>query len=174
MFAIPTPGEGDNQDASAGELSGRSAVISEVRPVGGATPWTCDPVGADPHTVRLRHHPTASGAARRHLTRFLSARSVPAGTIDDARLVVSELVANAVQHGRPTEHGCLSLAWVLDASHLVLTVEDGGDAPIVRRSPDAQSTGGRGLHILDSLTRSWTVRRQDGTTMVCASIALPT
>jgi anti-sigma regulatory factor (Ser/Thr protein kinase) len=109
-----------------------------------------------------------------HLTRFLTARSVPTPIIDDARLVVSELVANAVQHGRPTEHGSLSLGWVLDASCLVLSVEDGGDAPIVRRRPGPQSTGGRGLHILDSLTRSWTVRRQDGTTMVCASIALPT
>ena len=126
----------------------------------------------DRHTVRLRFHPAAAGAARRHLTRFLTANSVASPVIDDAQLVVSELVANAVRHGRPTDDGYLSLDWTVEANSLVLSVEDGGDQPIVQRHPDAESTGGRGLQIVDSLVRSWTVRRQSGTTVVCASITL--
>lgn len=137
-----------------------------------ATGSSADPTGNDRDTVRLRFHPTAAGAARSHLTRFLTAHAVPVAVIDDARLVVSELVANAVQHGRPSPDGYLSLAWVLDATSLLLTVEDAGDQPIGRRAPDADSMSGRGLHIIDSLTRTCTVHRQAGATMVSASIPL--
>lgn len=140
--------------------------------MGAAPTWTSDATGDDRQSVRLRYHPTAAGAARLHLTRFLTTRSVPTAVIDDVRLVVSELVANAVQHGRPTDDGYLSLGWVMEAGTLLLTVEDGGDQPIGRRRPDADSTSGRGLQIVESLTHSWTVRRQAGVTMVCASIAL--
>lgn len=122
------------------------------------------------HNVRLRFHPTAAGAARLHVTEFLSSRNLPPDVIDDARLVVSELVANAVQHGRPSPDGFLNLAWEIEASNLVLSVEDGGDQPIRQREPTPESVNGRGLHIVESLSNSWTVQRAAGTTQVCASI----
>lgn len=140
--------------------------------MGAAIGWSSDPDGDDRDAVRLRFHPTAAGAARSHLTRFLTAHAVPPAIIDDARLVVSELVANAVQHGRPSQDGYLGLAWVLDATSLLLTVEDAGDQPIGHRHPDVESMSGRGLHIIDSLTRTCTVHRQAGATMVSASIPL--
>ena len=129
------------------------------------------PFGAA-NNVRLRFHPTAAGAARLHVTEFLSGRDLPPGVIDDARLVVSELVANAVQHGRPSSDGFLNLAWELESRNLVLSVEDGGNQPVLPREPDPESVNGRGLHIVDSLTASWTVERDAGTTLVCASILL--
>lgn len=124
------------------------------------------------HNVRLRFHPTAAGAARLHVTEFLSSHNLPPGVIDDARLVVSELVANAVQHGKPSPDGFLNLAWEIESSNLVLSVEDGGDQPIKQREPDLESVDGRGLHIVESLSKSWTVQRDAGTTMVCASIEI--
>jgi anti-sigma regulatory factor (Ser/Thr protein kinase) len=107
-----------------------------------------------------------------HVTEFLNGRNLPPGVIDDARLVVSELVANAVQHGRPSPDGFLNLAWEIESSNLVLSVEDGGDQPIQPREPDPESVDGRGLHIVESLSKSWTVQRGAGTTMVCASIEI--
>ncbi len=124
------------------------------------------------HNVRLRFHPTAAGAARLHVTEFLSGRNLPPAVIDDARLVVSELVANAVQHGKPSPDGFLNLAWEIESSNLFLSVEDGGDQPIRQREPDPESVNGRGLHIVESLSKSWTVQRAAGTTMVCASIEI--
>lgn len=124
------------------------------------------------HNVRLRFHPTAAGAARLHVTEFLSGRNLPPEVIDDARLVVSELVANAVQHGKPSPDGFLNLAWELESSNLVLSVEDGGNKPVRQRVPDPESVNGRGLHIVESLSKSWTVQRAAGITMVCASIEI--
>ncbi len=124
------------------------------------------------HNVRLRFHPTAAGAARLHVTEFLSSHNLPPGVIDDARLVVSELVANAVQHGKPSPDGFLNLAWEIESDNLVLSVEDGGDQPVKQREPDLESVDGRGLHIVESLSKSWTVQRTAGTTMVCASIEI--
>jgi serine/threonine-protein kinase RsbW len=140
-----------------------------VEPIGDARARLTRP-GA--HTVRLRFHPTAAGAARLHVTQFLRSRDLPTGVIDDARLVVSELVANAVQHGRPSPDGFLNLGWELNPRRFVLSVEDGGDQPIRPREAEPDAVDGRGLHIVESLSDSWTVDREAGTTMVCASISI--
>ncbi len=124
------------------------------------------------YRVRLRFHPTAARAARTCLTDFLTDRRIAEGVIDDVRLVASELVANAVQHGRPSSDGFLGLGWVFRAAEIVLEVEDCGDQPVHLRPITEGDVGGRGLRIVDSLARGWTVHRDAGTTLVCARIAL--
>ena len=76
---------------------------------------------------------------------------VPAGRLDDLRLVVSELVTNAIVHGRgPTIEVRLSAEGAVVSGEVV----DDGDGFSVRPAP-----GGRGLAIVGELTQSWGVER---------------
>jgi anti-sigma regulatory factor (Ser/Thr protein kinase) len=87
---------------------------------------------------------------------------VPPDRTDAVLLVVSELVTNAVRQGdgpvRLTLHvsnGALDVA-VFDTGHRMPVLSDLG--------PD--STGGRGLHLIDTVCESWGVREEiDGKTV---------
>ncbi len=67
----------------------------------------------------------------------------------DAVMVVSELVANAVRHGRAP----IRLVAVLDGERLWLEVTDGGRAMPRPRDPGAG--GGWGLAIVQHVARDW-------------------
>lgn len=97
--------------------------------------------------VRLEPTPRAAGFARRFVARELEALGF-GGLVDDARLIVSELVTNAVTNvpGRPV--------WVdlRRAGRLVaLEVWDCSPLPPVFRDPDFLAEGGRGLHVVEEL-----------------------
>jgi anti-sigma regulatory factor (Ser/Thr protein kinase) len=79
--------------------------------------------------------------------------------VENAALLVSELVGNAVRHGRPLPGGVISVSWSHDDGCLVLEVTDGGSvsgAPQLRRA-GPYDTRGRGLAIVDALAHSWGV-----------------
>ncbi|MEV0618216.1 ATP-binding protein [Nonomuraea sp. NPDC050404] len=82
---------------------------------------------------------------------------------DDAAIVVSELAANAVQHSGAAGSGVftVSLAHADGAVRIEVGNTTGPERPTVGRN-DPQATGGRGLLIVDSLSRRWGVVR-DGT-----------
>ena len=85
----------------------------------------------------------------------------------DAMLVISELLSNAIRHARPLPGGQIEVSWTLDGGTLEVAVSDGG-APTTPQPerPPASSLGGRGLDIVDHLSRSWGVRGDDlGTTV---------
>ena len=104
--------------------------------------------------VDLESRSDAAGIARD----FIEAHSdsLPVGVIEDAKLLVSELVTNAVQHGRPA----ISLSVNLDPPLIGVAVHDEG-ADVPSRSapavPASSSTEGRGLVIVDRLSTSWGV-----------------
>jgi anti-sigma regulatory factor (Ser/Thr protein kinase) len=76
----------------------------------------------------------------------------------DARLVVSELVTNAVRHaGEPTR-----LRLLHRASHVVCAVFDSEERPPVVSEPDYFAETGRGLRLIESLSCSWGWRLQEG------------
>lgn len=83
---------------------------------------------------------------------------------EDAETVVSELVSNAVRHGR----GAVSLALVLSEDSLRISVSDGGPGLPTPRRPGPDDPGGRGLRIVDALcsAREVTVRLR-GKTVTC-------
>ena len=89
-------------------------------------------------------------AAREHARDFFE-RCDPALTpaaLDDALLLVSELVTNAVRHAP----GPCTLALADDRRRLTVTVTDTSDAAPVGRRPDlAAGTGGFGWHLLHRL-----------------------
>ncbi|GAA2575251.1 MULTISPECIES: ATP-binding protein [Streptomyces] len=106
------------------------------------------------HWVALagRREPLAS--ARDH-TRTVLAGVVPC--VDDAVLVVSELVGNAVRH---TTAGPDCLTIVIDGDQVVVAVHDpepDGGVHLSETAADPLAESGRGLWLVQALARRWYV-----------------
>lgn len=118
--------------------------------------------------LRLSCDPSAPAHAREALARLPVIEPVR----DDALLVASELVTNAVLHS-----GCNSredLEVVADASpdSLIIAVTDVGRSETVPRPrPSAERPGGLGLRVVAALARSWGTDRRSGR-RVWAELAL--
>jgi anti-sigma regulatory factor (Ser/Thr protein kinase) len=70
----------------------------------------------------------------------------------DARLLVSELVTNALVHGR----GTIQLHARFDENHLIVEViDDGNGFERVVRERDFDRLGGWGLTLVDALASRW-------------------
>ena len=100
--------------------------------------------------------PRSSDAPRqaRHLVRDFVAPE----RVDDATLLVSELVTNAVKYG--PEHEAFSLIVRSDGSRTRFTVHDLGLGPLPEmRDADDPAPGGHGLRLVDSLADRWGTER---------------
>ncbi|MFJ7178330.1 ATP-binding protein [Streptomyces massasporeus] len=77
---------------------------------------------------------------------------------DDATLVITELTANAATHAARRCPGVpeIRLGFLLDPTHLLVTVADADDHPPVY-TPNGTSLDehGRGLRIVDALSEEW-------------------
>ncbi|MEU2248233.1 ATP-binding protein [Streptomyces sp. NPDC019224] len=86
--------------------------------------------------------------------------------VDDAVLVLSELLSNACRHGRPLGRhnergdGAVRAAWRVDRTGgLTVEVTDGGGPTRpVPATPSVTARGGRGLNIISALAQEWGVR----------------
>lgn len=115
-------------------------------------------VRADVPRVDL-HVPFAASSVslvRRDLRNWMSGRSTAGDSIDDARVVISELVANSVRHAQPLADGTLLVSWALEGQNLQISVTDGG-SPTTPHAIDApvSATSGRGMAIVESLVSEW-------------------
>lgn len=113
---------------------------------------------------------TSPAHARREASRFAADHDVSGGAAH-ALLVLSELVTNAVLHGAEPIHAFVR------CHHDALCIEvcDGNpdtDDVVPVEARGATGPGGRGLQIVDSLSRSWGVTRRDVGKMVWAEVAL--
>jgi anti-sigma regulatory factor (Ser/Thr protein kinase) len=99
----------------------------------------------------------APAIARQHLTDYSG--GMPAQLIDDALLLVSELVTNAVEHGRPE----IVLTIRPSPPGIGVSVRDSGQGRPVRPNskPSSTETRGRGLRIVDTLSSAWGVEAAD-------------
>ncbi|MFE7117787.1 ATP-binding protein [Streptomyces sp. NPDC057654] len=93
---------------------------------------------------------------------------------DDLTLLTSELVSNAIRHGarRPADEELIELVlWPADGHYWLAVSDPGAGKPALAR-PDADSEGGRGLVLVDSLATAWAVRpRPTCGTSVIAGLA---
>ena len=70
---------------------------------------------------------------------------------DSVRVVVSELVSNALVHARTPFTITLSQS----SRTLLLRVEDGSPEPPVLRTPSPMDDSGHGLRLVEALSRDW-------------------
>jgi anti-sigma regulatory factor (Ser/Thr protein kinase) len=104
-------------------------------------------------TWRFAADPASAGAARRALVAALRGRGHREQFLDDARLVVTELAANAIVHGRSEFSVSLHDA----GSTLRILVRDWSPAPPVLREALSTAVSGRGLRLVDALAGRWGV-----------------
>jgi anti-sigma regulatory factor (Ser/Thr protein kinase) len=106
---------------------------------------------------------TAPRQARALLEAVVTEWGVDGDLHEDAAMVVTELVANAVDHaGTPS-----TVILGLDERGLYLAVRDGRPGPAPRARPvDPAAPRGRGLQMIDALAASWGVTvHEDGKTV---------
>jgi anti-sigma regulatory factor (Ser/Thr protein kinase) len=110
--------------------------------------------------VVLPHEVSAVADARRRLGVYLKRCRVARNVSDDAQLVLSELLSNAIRYAPPLPAGEVRAAWWIDKAGVHVEVTDGrGDTEPQRISgTHPESIGGRGLAIVDILTSGWNVR----------------
>jgi serine/threonine-protein kinase RsbW len=113
---------------------------------------------------RLPYSPTAPADARRALDVLRG--TVAPEVLARLRLLVSELVTNAVRHGRPVEGDGVELRVEVDAERARVEVADGGGGFVPPDpSEGAGPLGGWGLVVVDELAARWGVEA-DGKTLV--------
>lgn len=89
--------------------------------------------------------------ARQAIARFLARAEVPQ-LIDDAQLLVSELVTNAVRHAR----GPIAVHASFRDGFLHLEVSDSAaDAAPQRRVASPDDEGGRGMELIEKMSTRW-------------------
>ncbi|WLW55377.1 ATP-binding protein [Streptomyces sp. YU58] len=105
--------------------------------------------------------PESVAEGRAVLGEFLAERDRD-GVADEARLLASEVLTNAVQHGE----GPIRLRLSLTEGELTVEVTDRGPGRPRRRHAGSADESGRGLELLDTLAASWGTRpAEDGKTV---------
>ncbi|MET7637161.1 ATP-binding protein [Streptomyces sp. NPDC005438] len=119
--------------------------------------------------LRIEATPQAVPAARQHIRRVLK-EWLLGPVVDEAALIVSELVTNGVRY---SEAEFLTVALRRRGDVLVIEVSDpAGSLLPTMRDPGPEDCGGRGLHVVDALAERWGVRPHPGGKTVFAHLAL--
>lgn len=144
--------------ASGGHAPPRPAVRHDA----GSTSWSAD-VPHERIGVRMARHAFADE---------MGATGVTADARDDAILVISELVSNAVRHAAPLPSGCVTVRWALRDDTLHIEITDGGAGTRPRAGVAALSNlGGRGLDIVRTVSLRWGVTESPGSVTVWVDLA---
>ncbi|WP_228991808.1 ATP-binding protein [Streptomyces sp. DH8] len=150
---FPAPlGGASNPWHGAKEVSGVALVVAHEVPASSS--------------MAIPHGPAGVGQARHRMREQLRGNGVSDAVVDDAVLILSELLSNACRHGRPLGRhtdvgdGDIRAAWRVDpAGALTVEVTDGGGPTRpVPATPSVTARGGRGLNIISALAQEWGVR----------------
>ncbi|MFE6701496.1 ATP-binding protein [Streptomyces sp. NPDC057718] len=135
----------------AKEVSGVALVVAQEVPASSS--------------MAIPHGPAGVGQARHRMREQLRGNGVSDAVVDDAVLILSELLSNACRHGRPLGRhtdvgdGDIRAAWRVDTGGLTVEVTDGGGPTRpVPATPSVTARGGRGLNIISALAQEWGVR----------------
>jgi anti-sigma regulatory factor (Ser/Thr protein kinase) len=109
-------------------------------------------------------------SAARHMVGALMRGWELGGLCDDAELVVSELVTNAVVHAPGTDSFELELTRHPD--HVTISLADGSAIRPVIEALDADRPRGRGMLIVSSLAADWGSEEQAGGKRVWVDLAV--
>lgn len=134
---------------------------------------TGGPTG-EKRTVRIQWTPSAAPRIRKELVDDLTARGVTEDVVEEAEIVVSELVANAIRHAKPLADGAIRVHWKVKNNVVEVEVSDGGATTVPRPAPPTTwAPGGRGLRIVRSLAHEWGVVDDPNGRTVWASLGGP-
>jgi anti-sigma regulatory factor (Ser/Thr protein kinase) len=118
----------------------------------GTPPPSDDVAGHGAATVTLPASREAASLARRRLHEHAATR-LTTEALDDALILTSELVTNAVLHGAPE----ITLSIRFEPAAMTVMVADAGPelppSTVPTTGPD--SVGGRGLMIVDAIATRW-------------------
>jgi serine/threonine-protein kinase RsbW len=124
-----------------------------------------------PITLRLPFAASSVAVARQRLREWMVEHGCSNEAIEDARVVISELVANAVRHARPLSDGQIQVTWTMAGSGVELAVSDGGSPTMPRNvNPPSTATAGRGMAIVETLANDWWSDRAADRTTVYARL----
>lgn len=113
-----------------------------------------------PVSMSVPFSPRSAGEVRRALVSWLQHHGSSESTVEDARLIATELVANAVRHASPLNNGTILVRWRRVGDVVRLSVCDGGganDPAVALVGPESER--GRGLAIVEALSVRWYVER---------------
>jgi anti-sigma regulatory factor (Ser/Thr protein kinase) len=126
-----------------------------------------------PITMRLPFAASSVSVARQRLQQWLVGHGSAQESVEDARVVVSELVANSVRHARPLPDGQILVTWSLEPRGLRLEVTDGGAATRPRNvAAPASALAGRGMAIVGVLSSDWWTEQTRSRSTVCALLPI--
>ncbi|GAB2513586.1 ATP-binding protein [Nocardiopsis aegyptia] len=136
-------------------------------------------------SVTLPYTSASVTGARQRLCSDLRAVEIGEGRVDDAALILSELVSNALRHASPLctpddPDGCVGVSWRVEIDRgatgggwVELAVRDGGSSTMPRVArPSISGLGGRGLGIVQTLSGRWGTEMDATTTTVWAVLDL--
>ena len=113
----------------------------------------------DPYTtIFLPFEPASAGKARRMMEEALShvdARDA----VGIAQVVLSELITNGLQHGRPSSQQQIEVGWCVLEDCIRVRVGDAGAG----LEQDNGSEGGLRFALVDALSRRWSIDNTAGT-----------
>lgn len=113
----------------------------------------------EPRTTRLPPRPGSVRTARTLVTDALDSVDAPTERVEAVRLVVSELVTNAVVHGDGDVEVCLDL----DRRCVRIAVADDDEHPPQPIDADPADVSGRGIRLVEEIADRWgTELRTDG------------
>jgi len=125
-------------------------------------------------TLRVPWKQSSGREARRALVSSLRDLKVDATVVDEAEIVISELVGNAVRHAKPLPDGTIRVTWTVRGDVVEVEVTDGGGPTTPRPAPRAlMATTGRGLRIVRGYAHEWGVLEDRGNRTVWVSLGGP-
>ena len=127
----------------------------------------------DPVNMRVPFQAPSASMVRSRLRSWLADAGFDGDAVDDARIVISELVGNSVRHAHPLPGNDLIVTWCLDGGALVISVSDGGSVTSPHTvNASMQAVSGRGLSIVEALAEKWWIEEQRGRTTVNVRMSL--
>jgi anti-sigma regulatory factor (Ser/Thr protein kinase) len=124
-------------------------------------------------TLRVPFAASSVSVARQRLKTWLVDSGVRREVVDDARVVISELVGNSVRHAQPLADGDIVVSWEVNDRGLQISVTDGGSGTRPRKvNASSSALAGRGMAIVETLADSWWADRTRTTSTVHAVLPL--
>jgi anti-sigma regulatory factor (Ser/Thr protein kinase) len=140
-----------------GDLREPASVQQREMPL----PGLADSLGAvaGPCELVMNPGPESAKAAREFTAATLCDWQLE-DLVEEAVIVASELVTNAIRHGTrctvsPAIAPAVQLAWQRQADRIICVVTDSSDLPPVLEDADMTSESGRGLQVVHALTAAW-------------------